>query len=174
MKFVKVKIIISVIINLIINAKINANEYMENENIVLPVIENGVSEIGDLWDCRTSAFVNENLFGYHETKNVRASVIMGQITKYNYRLGSTEDKLNAVEIDEMMKLELLAGLIKVKGSKNYFNGAGKSDFIEARTFSYDLKTYVVRIQLNEQLVDETAKKRLFNNQTKATHVVIKV
>ena len=99
---------------------------------------------------------------------------MGQITKYNYRLESTEDKLNAVEIDEMMKLELLAWLIKVKGSKNYFNGAGKSDFIEARTFSYDLKTYVVRIQLNEQLVDETAKKRLFNNQTKATHVVIKV
>ena len=156
-------------------------EFMETMTIQLPIIENGVKQLGDLWDCRTSAFVNQNLFvkDLLVGENFEFSVIEKANQKtilHNHSLKCTEDKLNIITIDKMMKLELLAELIKVTGSKNFFKGAKKSEFKEAIVFSYDLKTYTVEVTPKiKGLVDETTSKKLLgDNKISATHVVNKV
>ena len=48
---------------------------VENESFELPFLENGVQNIGDLWDCRKSVPLHFNLFDNLTHSHLVATVI---------------------------------------------------------------------------------------------------
>ncbi len=147
---------------------------VENESFELPFLENGVQNIGDLWDCRNSVPLNYNLFDNLTDSHLVANVIGEKKTDLHY-IKDTKDQLNIIKVDADAKLELLSGLIKAGGSLNFDMKSSADDAFEKQTFRYDLKSHTIQLRMhaNERL-NEGLIGKLMNGDVKATHVVSKI
>jgi hypothetical protein len=65
-------------------------EYVEDESFELPVLDKGVQDIGELWDCRKSAPLNLNLFDDLSDSYLRATVIGEKKTNLHYLKNTKE------------------------------------------------------------------------------------
>jgi len=106
---------------------------VENESFELPFLENGVQNIGDLWDCRNSVPLNYNLFDNLTDSHLVANVIGEKKTDLHY-IKDTKDQLNIIKVDADAKLELLSGLIKAGGSLNFDMKSSADDAFEKQHF----------------------------------------
>ena len=95
---------------------------MEDSSIDLPAcLENGVQSIGDLWDCRKSVPLNSNLLSQD---------LLDEKKTHLHHLKNTEDKMNQIDVNGEIKLELLAGLINAGGSAGFKKEKSSNDFFE--------------------------------------------
>ena len=150
------------------------SENVEDESFDLPVLEKGVQDIGDLWDCRKSVPLNFNLFDNLTKSHLRSTVIGEKKTMLHY-LKSTNDKMNIIKVDAEAKLELLGGLIKVGGSLNFGMESSNDDAFEKQTFRYDLKSHTIQLRSQaKERINEHVKDQLMRGEIQATHVVSKI
>ncbi len=150
---------------------------MEDISFELPAcIKNGVQSIGDLWDCRESVPLNLNLLSAELNDKYLRITEMGEKKTYLHHLKNTEDKLNKIDVNGEIKLELLAGLISVGGSAGFKKEKSSNDFFEKIALQYDLKTYSVELlpSASDEVLNKHVFKLLNNKEIKATHVVTKV
>ena len=80
------------------------------------LIKNCVQGIGDLWDCRESFPLNLNILSEELSDKYLRITKMGEKKTHLHHLKNTEDKLNKIDVNGEIKLELLAGLINAGGS----------------------------------------------------------
>jgi hypothetical protein len=117
--------------------------YVEDHTLTIPVLKDGVTRLGDLWDCNQSKYVGENLFKENlDGKYINAS----PIESFDYRLihsKSSSDRMKLVNVGGEISLELLAGMITVKGSANYESDKKENTRREQLICHYKRETYSV-------------------------------
>ncbi len=147
---------------------------MEDTSFELPAgLDNGVQRIGDLWDCRESVPLNRNLLS-GELNDLTISPMNLKKTHLHH-LKNTEDKLDKIDVNGEIKLELLAGLINAGASAGFKSGKSSDDFFEAIALQYDLKTYSVELpSASDEILNKHVFKLIKDKKIKATHVVTKV
>jgi hypothetical protein len=153
------------------------SDYMEDTSFELPAcLENGVQSIGDLWDCRESVPLNLNLLSEELSDKYLRISPMNEKKTYLHHLKNTEDKLNKIDVNGEIKLELLAGVINAGGASAGFKSEKSSnDFFEKIALQYDLKTYTVELLPSaSKILNEHVYKLIKDKEIKATHVVTKV
>ena len=91
--------------------------YIEDNPITLPVLNNGVTRLGDLWDCNRSVFLGQNLFNVElDGENVIAS----PIDNVDYKLihsKSTSEKIKYLKLGGEVSLDVLGGIISISGGE---------------------------------------------------------
>jgi hypothetical protein len=146
--------------------------YVEDQNLIIPALDGGVTSLGDLWDCIQSKYVGENLFKQNlDGKYIKAT----PIESFDYRLihsKSSSDGIKLVNVGGEVLLELLAGLIKVKGYAD--NESYKKDNTrrEQLICHYRRETYSIEaLPDSKSILDEFVVKKLMGKELKATHFV---
>jgi hypothetical protein len=149
---------------------------MEDTSFELPAcLENGVQSIGDLWDCRESVPLNLNLLSAKLSDEYLRITEMDEKKTFLHHLKNTEDKLNKIDVNGEIKLELLAGLINTGASVGFKSEKSSDDFFEKIALQYDLKTYSVELLPSaSKILNEHVFKLIKEKKIKATHVVTKV
>lgn len=154
---------------------IPGQKYKEDEELELPNLDNGVTKLGDLWDCQSSRALGANLFAKSlDEKYLEATPIPSKIFRLDH-LKTTEDKLKTLYVDGELSLELLAGLIKITGSASFDDKDKSEKHYEKLTCRYNMTNFCVDLLpqakevLNQQVVDQ-----LMEGKIKATHVVKRV
>ncbi|CAG8591632.1 2234_t:CDS:1, partial [Ambispora gerdemannii] len=146
--------------------------YVEDSTFTLPCIKNVVLGLGDLWDCHDSKDSGFNLFAKKFTKD---HLIFHPIKNLDYRLihiKSFQDKLSTIKVDGAISIEFLSGIIKVEGTGEYNVSSGKNSSEEQLICQYHLDNYSIELlPSSKDVMDESVKNQLLNNQIKATHVV---
>ncbi len=129
-----------------------------------------------MWDCRESVPLNLNILYEELNEKYLRITEMGEKKTYLHHLKNTEDKLNKIDVNGEIKLELLAGLIIADGSTGFNNENSSSDFFEKIALQYDLKTCSVELlpSASKEVLNEHALKLIKDKKIKATHVVTKV
>jgi hypothetical protein len=150
----------------------SSNIFIEDNTITLPVLKNGVTRIGDLWDCHRSVIVGENLFNQNlDGEYVNAS----PIETLDYKLihsRSTSEEMKTVKVGGEISLELLGGLIAVKGGADYKNDEKKSSKVEKLICYYERETYSVFAQSNaKQVMNQEIMEKILKKELRATHFV---
>jgi hypothetical protein len=148
------------------------NVYIEDTTITIPVLKDGVHRIGDLWNCRESKIVGENLFKQNlDGIYVNAS----PIESLEYQLihsKSVSDKFRSINIGGEVALEMKAGLIEVKGLVNYDHFNDQQSNKEQLICNYSRETYSVYAQSNaDELINESVVNKLLTKEVNATHLV---
>jgi len=150
---------------------------MEDTSFELPAcIENGVQSIGDLWDCRESVPLNLNILSEELNDKYLRITEMDEKKTFLHHLKNTEDKLNKIDVNGGIRLELLAGLISASGSAGFKKEKSSNNFFEKIALQYDLKTYSVELlpSASDEVLNKHVLKLINNKEIKATHVVTKV
>ncbi|CAG8563982.1 10873_t:CDS:2 [Ambispora gerdemannii] len=146
--------------------------YVEDTTFTLPCIKNVVLGLGDLWNCHDSKYSGFNLFAKKFTKD---HLIFHPIKNLDYRLihiKSFQDKLSTIKVDGAISIEFLSGIIEVEGTGEYNVSSGKSANEEKLICQYHLDNYSIELlPCSKDIMDESVKNQLLNNQIKATHVV---
>jgi hypothetical protein len=153
------------------------SDYMEDTSFELPAcLENGVQNIGDLWDCRESVPLNLNLLSQELSgKYLTISPPKNEKKTHLHHLKNTEDKLNKIDVNGEIKLELLAGLINAGASAGFKSEKSSDDVFEKIALQYDLKTYSVELpSASDEILNKHVLKLIKDKKIKATHVVTKV
>nr|XP_032834298.1 uncharacterized protein LOC116956641 isoform X1 [Petromyzon marinus]XP_032834300.1 uncharacterized protein LOC116956641 isoform X1 [Petromyzon marinus] len=145
---------------------------MEDVTIVLPITENGVCGLGELWDCHRSESTHHNLFGKQLQKE---HVIFHPLKTSNYnltRLKNTEDHVKLVKLSGAMSMEFLSGLIKVEGCGEYNGNVTSSGNEETLVCQYNLDNgSVFLLPQAKTVINQAITDLLMNRKIKATHVV---
>jgi hypothetical protein len=146
--------------------------YVEDQTLVIPVLKDGVTRLGDLWDCNESKYVGENLFNQNlDGKYINPS----PIESFDYQLihsKSSSDQIKLVNVGGEVSLELLAGLITVKGSAEYKSDKKDNTRREQLICHYKRETYSVEALPNSiDIQNEFVVKKLMKKELKATHFV---
>ncbi|CAN0210923.1 unnamed protein product [Lampetra planeri] len=146
--------------------------YMEDVTIVLPIVKNGVSGLGELWNCHSSETTHQNLF----KKQLKSEhLIAHPLKKLEYSLKhikGTEDQITMVKAQGSMGLELLCGLIKVEGFAEYSNKSVRSVNEEKLICQYNLENFSISLlPISKTEIDEHVHRQLMKRRIKATHVV---
>ena len=147
--------------------------YIEDSSFELPVLKNGVQGLGDLWDCRESAPLHLNLFSNNLNEECLRVHPIKEKKSFFYHMKSSRDKLETLDINGELGLEVLAGLIKAGGSVKFESKISNDEILECLTFRHDLSTFSIDV-LPSAKVDEHVKKILLDKRQKATHFVKKV
>ena len=150
---------------------------MEDTSFELPAcLENGVQSIGDLWNCRESVPLHLNLLSEELSDKYLRITEMDEKKTFLHHLKNTEDKLNKIDVNGEIKLELLAGLMNAGASAGFKSEKSSDDFFEKIALQYDLKTCSVELlpSASKEVLNEHALKLIKEKKIKATHVVTKV
>lgn len=143
--------------------------FIEDQVLFLPVIENGVRALGQLYNCRTGTYVGDNLFTTLGKDHV--NIILTGKTKYELsHIKNDSDRAKVIEISGNVELELLAGAIKVEGSGRY--DSKDTSVKNTVTLSCDFysEKYQVELKPNaKSVLDYDVDKRIKDHN--ATHVV---
>ncbi|XP_061434127.1 uncharacterized protein LOC133359660 [Lethenteron reissneri] len=145
--------------------------YMEDVTIVLPIVKNGVSGLGELWNCHSSETTHQNLF---KTQLKCDHLIAHPLKKLEYSLKhvkGTEDQITMVKAQGSMGLELLCGLIKIEGFAEYSNRSVRSVNEEKLICQYNLENFSISLlPISKTEIDEHVHSQLMKRRIKATHV----
>ena len=158
-----------------------SQNYFEDQIIVLPQIEDGVHNLGDLWNCRDSRALTSQV-GYNIMKHtelsqghVRVSPI--QKTYYNFTsVASVVDRMQNYYLDGNTKLDILTGLLNLKGSLQYGDDESKSTPKNVFACQYLLENSFVELILpvDNAVINQEVFDKLENGEMEATHVVVGV
>nr|XP_032834703.1 uncharacterized protein LOC116956925 [Petromyzon marinus] len=145
--------------------------YMEDVTIVLPIVKNGVSGLGELWNCHSSETIHQNLF----KKQLESEhLISHPLKKLEYSLThikGTEDQIRMFRAHGSMGLELLCGLIKVDGLADYSNKSVRSVNEEKLICQYNLENFSISLlPIAKTEIDDHVQSQLMKGRIKATHV----
>ncbi|KAG4072854.1 hypothetical protein HA402_002597 [Bradysia odoriphaga] len=146
--------------------------YIEDQQLTLPTIENGVYRLGDLFNCRTGKRRGFNLFGRNLQKD---HVCTSPISDTSYTLTlvkSASDKMKSLEVSGNLSLEILAGLIKVEGSAECDSSNTNASQTEILSCDYRFDGYQVDLLPSARdVIDPVVKKLIMMNEICVTHVV---
>jgi hypothetical protein len=150
----------------------SSKTYIEDERIVLPILKDGVTRLGDLWDCNKSESIGENLFeDYLDGEYINVS----PIDSLDYQLihnKSTSDLIKSVKVEGEISLEFLTGLIKVKGSNDYNSNQNESTCREQLICHYQRNTFSVDAHTkSKDILNKTIFEKIMKNELKVTHFV---
>ena len=160
--------------------KNNQDQYVEDACLELPFIENGVTGLGDLWDCRESKPLHLNLFEsfnnkFKDIKDYVKATPFSSKKFSSYHLKSTSDKLKTVDVGGEVSLDILCGLIKLGGSAELGTKESSEKLFEKVSFKLDMTTFTIELlPTTRRIVDKLIKDQIRNNRLTATHVVNKV
>ncbi len=146
--------------------------FIEDCMITIPVLKDGVTRIGDLWDCQKSKIVGENIFQQNlDGIYVNASPI--EALEYQLVHGrNVSDKFKYLNIGGEVDLEMKAGLLKVKGLVDYDYNNNSLLHKEQIICNYSRETYSVYAQPNaEELINDYILKKIIDREIDATHFV---
>jgi hypothetical protein len=146
--------------------------YIEDCTITIPVLKDGVTRIGDLWNCRESKTIGENIF----KQNVDGIYVnVSPIESLEYQLihsKSFSDKFKSFDIGGEVSLEMKAGLMKVKGLFDYDRYKDVLSIKEEIICNYSRETYSIYAQANaDELLNDTVINKIINKKINATHLV---
>ena len=102
------------------NGVILTTKFMEDQSLYIPsIVESGLTQLGDLWDCQTSSALHVNIFSEQiQAKHIEIAPIQDQ--KYSLsHIRSSQDKLKIIDVNAEMALELMSGLIKIEGALSF-------------------------------------------------------
>jgi hypothetical protein len=159
----------------------NYEQYVEGTCLEFPFIENGVTGLGDLWDCRESKPLHLNLFesfnnsyGKSIKEHVKATPFSSK--KFNsFHVKSTSDKLKTIDVQGEVSLDILSGFIKAGGSANLESKESSEKLFEKISFKLDMTTYTIELLPSAiKIVDKRVKRQIRENMITATHVVNKI
>lgn len=147
--------------------------YVENSQIFIPHIENGVTNLGDLWNCRSSQAIGHNLFKCRTipTEHLQAT----PIRNCDYTLTHVKNDLDtakSLKVEGHLSLDLLAGFIKLGGNLKFQDDSsdkGHKEVISCRYINENYKIYVIP-PIDSQ-INEHVSQLIFSREIEATHVV---
>jgi hypothetical protein len=151
-----------------------SSQFIEDNCLELPVIENGVVGLGDLWNCQESKPLHLNLFKKKIEKYVKATPLASKkFTSHHIR--SSSDMLKTVDVGGEVSLDILCGLVKVGGSANFESKNSSDELFEKISFKLDMTTFSIEL-LPEGVkrLNKNVESQLESNQLHATHVVNKI
>jgi hypothetical protein len=153
----------------------NQTQYVEDSCFELPFIENGVTGLGDLWDCRESKSLNLNLFNTKLTSEYAKDTPFSSKKFNSYHIKSTSDKLKTVDVKGEVSLDILCGLIKVGGSAQLESQNSSEKLFEKVSFKLDMTTYAIELlPKSRRIVDKVVRDKIRHKKITATHVVSKI
>lgn len=151
----------------------SSEDYVEENSLTIPVLKDGVTRLGDLWDCHQSKYVGENLFDRNlDGKYINAS----PIEFFDYRLihsNSSSDRIKIINVSGEVSLEMLAGLLTAKGSVEF----DKKDVTtrEQIICHYQKETFSVNASTDcKEILNQSVIEKLMKNKLKATHFVRRI
>ncbi|OXA58772.1 uncharacterized protein LOC118434886 [Folsomia candida] len=145
-------------------------EFVEEDIIILPSIEDGPAWIGDLWNCQDSSHVGSKLFSSLGQMDIHP------LGDYEYDLThikSTKDRIKSLNVEGSLSLELLSGMIKVEGNAKYDFKDESNSLEEELVCRYSVRTFRVEANSNA-VIDEHVRDKILRGEIKATHVVKQV
>lgn len=149
-----------------------ANNYVEEEILFLPHLTDGVMNLGDLWDCTRSRKSDDTLFTEKLTKDYIDFTLVNRDEKRAEHIKSVSDKLKLIDVKGEMSLELMANLIKTKGSANYKDEQKDYEMSENFTYNYIYKTHCLTVKKeSKKLIDKSVIEKINRKKLKATHFV---
>ncbi len=121
------------------------------EYIYLPVLENGVIIIGDLWDSSTSQRLGFNVFGSTLLQERMKDIISASASQESaiselYHKRNSEDTANNLSIGAEVTAELLGGLIKISGGLDFelgWNNGMSTEEIQRLICQYNTKVQLI-------------------------------
>lgn len=137
---------------------------MENETIYLPLLENGVIAIGDLWDCR-EAKAEGTLFDKALTPD---DIVSNPVQTFSYNLKRIKDSRDIIDefhISVSLSLEAMGGAVKVNGKASFDADESKKYHQEEIVCSYETETNVIRL-INANNVSQRIRDELENGKNK--------
>ena len=135
---------------------------MEETVVVLPMLEDSVVALGDLWDCRTLSAPG-NIFGTPLQKEHLEAHPMKDLTYTLRNIKNTKDAMDSLKVNASITVEISQGTIK--GSAEYSNVENSKYHQELLNCSYKLNTYVVRVRPNAvDIVDPIMKSKIVDGK----------
>ncbi|CAG8626245.1 11083_t:CDS:2 [Gigaspora margarita] len=146
--------------------------YVEDSTFMLPYIENEVLSLGALWDCHHSKTLGFNLFAKQLNRDHWAIHPIRNSDCHLVHVKSMEDKLNMLDINNTISIEILSGILHVEGSGHYNNMQTRNFSEEQLICRYNLNNYFVELLPQaKEIMDKIVIDQLLNKQIMATHVV---
>lgn len=131
-------------------------EFVEEDIIILPSIEDGPAWIGDLWNCQDSSHVGSKLFSSLGQMDIHP------LGDYEYDLThikSTKDRIKSLNVEGSLSLELLSGMIKVEGNAKYDFKDESNSLEEELVCRYSVRTFRVEANSNA-VIDEHVRDKI--------------
>ncbi len=141
--------------------------YMEDQTLTIPILDNDVMNIGDLWDCRESETVKGNLFNEQLKEEcvyfIPIESLEYKLTHYRSRC----DEFESMNLSREVTLELEAGLIQLKCSNQDYPSYEERIICHflRETSSFHAST-ILKKKINELIV-----KKILEKEIKPTHFV---
>lgn len=135
---------------------------MEEAIFYIPLLEDGVITLGDMWDCRESKAVG-SLF---DTPLQPDDLVANSIQKNSYtlsRMKNAKDRLSEFHISVELGLEALGGAVKVNGKASFDRDEKKGFGQEEIVCSYQAYTSLIRL-LTTNNVSPTVREMLENGE----------
>ena len=86
----------------------SATQYVQDTWLELPVIENGVTGLGDLWECRESKPLHFNLFQKLKTEHIDEFIKATPFSskKFNsHHIKNSSDELKTIDVSSAVSLK---------------------------------------------------------------------
>jgi hypothetical protein len=145
--------------------------YMEDTNIFLPACKYGVTALGDLWNCVTSTTTGFNLLNNKpEREDVTVAALGSDSFKFQH-LKNESNKLDLLDVKAELKLELLAGLIKVKGAAGFNDKKKIDEYLETIVLKKEYENSKITLKYQDEKISKNIKDKLMLQEIKATHIV---
>jgi len=151
-------------------------QYVEDESFYIPsIVDSGLSQLGDLWDCQTSRALHVNIFS-EKIEQAHIQVVPKQNQEYSLsHIRSSQDKLKVIGVNAGMSLELLIGLIKIEGALNFESTKSNKMLSEKLALCFKLQTSEVGFRLSaKEKFDQMVLDKLKSGELRATHIVNKI
>lgn len=129
---------------------------MAQQYITLPVVENGVVILGDLWDAASSQSLGFNIFGNPKKPEMedilRASGSADPTVSHLHHKKNSEDSANKLSIGAEVTAEMLGGILRISGGLDF--ELGWSNGKSSEEIERIIVEYIHRIELeNAKLAD---------------------
>ncbi len=150
--------------------------YVEDESFYIPsIVDSGLSQLGDLWDCQTSRALHVNIFAKEiDQDHIEVAPIQNQEYSLSH-IRSSRDKLKAIGVNAEMSLELLGGLIKIEGALSFESTESSKMLSEKLALCFKLQTSLVGFRLSaKEKFDQMVLDKLTSGELRATHIVNKI
>lgn len=143
--------------------------YVERKPLTLPSNVDGLTAIGDLWNCHDSTRVGYNLFGCSLTKKHLHADVVEDLRSTLIHVRSTTDKHKVLHVEGEVSVEFLSGLIKASGEAAFDSMDHTSLSEEELQYAYDRVTYVKKVLpsakevIDEHVLEKIMKGKLTSN-----------
>lgn len=147
--------------------------YVENLTFYSPHFQDGVHDLGDLWNCRSSKAIGHNIFKANVicAKHLRTA-LSDNLDHTLTHVKSELETAKSLNIEGHLSLELLLGIIKLEGNVKFQKEKSDKTHTEVISCRYIHENCCIVVSPPvEPLINEHVLEMITSGNIEATHVV---